>query len=90
MWGEIVEPAKKTQPVFPEEEKDGGKLESPVKAETPYQRYTINKPVDPRQQRHDTPVSSKVTLVIFYLPLHHPLIVLHRFPLAFGSVRESG
>lgn len=61
MWGEIEEPAK-TPPILIEEEKDGGKFELPVKGETPYRRYTINEPTDPRQQRQDTPVSSSVPL----------------------------
>lgn len=58
MWGEIVEPVK-TQPILVEEENDGEKSESSVKVDIPYQQYAINQPIDPRQQRQDTPVSIK-------------------------------
>lgn len=61
MWGEIEEPVK-TQPILFEEEKDGGKFDLPVKAETLYQKYAISKPEDPRQQRQEAPVSCTFTL----------------------------
>lgn len=60
MWGEIEEPVK-NQPILIEEEKDEGKFDLPVKVETSYQKYAINEPIDPRQQRPEVPVSS-VTL----------------------------
>lgn len=60
MWGEIEEPVK-TQPILIEEEKNGGKFDLPVKAETSYRKYAVNEPIDPRQQRPEAPVSSTVT-----------------------------